>query len=169
MWLVFALMKGNRVEEARASCASMADTLRATRGTYILTDELFIHTLRMLAESNRILGRSDDELAVRHEIFDRTRDFYGQHEQTYKATVRLGQELLTQCNVRAARRLLCDDLIDSAADFLGKNHIVTIELIHLYWRSLWLEHFYGDEGYRDAFQRAVKGLLYVLADLPVRG
>ena len=31
------------------------------------------------------------------------------------------------------------------------------------WRTLWLEHFYGREGYRGDLRRAVKGLLHVLA------
>ena len=44
---------------------------------------------------------------------------------------------------------------------LGECQRLFIGLMHTYYLSLWLYHFYGHEGYRKDLRVAVKGLLHL--------
>ena len=42
---------------------------------------------------------------------------------------------------------------------------INFQLDNFYLRSVWLEHFYGDEGYREDLREAVHGLVHLLNQL----
>ena len=64
--------------------------------------------------------------------------------------------------------LLLNEVYLNAEEDLGEEHGLFIGLMHTYYLSLWLYHFYGHEGYRKDLRVAVKGLLHLAAILAPR-
>tara|TARA_B100000459_G_C8485601_1_gene160687 strand:+ start:95 stop:580 length:486 start_codon:yes stop_codon:yes gene_type:complete len=62
--------------------------------------------------------------------------------------------------VRTARRF-SEEIIVCADEHLD-GHDINFRLDLFYLRSVWLEHFYGDEGYREYLREAVLGLVQLL-------
>ena len=58
--------------------------------------------------------------------------------------------------------LLLNEVYLNAEEDLGEEHGLFIGLMHTYYLSLWLNHFYGTEKYRNYLRTAVDGLLYLL-------
>ena len=86
--------------------------------------------------------------------------YRGQHVKTYAAAYRYGVALIEQHYVRDAFVLLHQVSRNAEAD-LGECQRLFIGLMHTYYLSLWLYHFYGHEGYRKDLRVAVKGLLHL--------
>ena len=80
--------------------------------------------------------------------------------ESYEAALSLGDALLRHCHVRTARRF-SEEIIVCADEHLDGHHI-NFRLDLFYLRSVWLEHFYGDEGYREYLREAVLGLVQLL-------
>ena len=72
----------------------------------------------------------------------------------------IGAALLKHCHVRTARRF-SEEIIVCADEHLD-GHDINFRLDLFYLRSVWLEHFYGDEGYREYLREAVLGLVQLL-------
>jgi len=132
-------------------------------------DEYFIlDLLDGLRDCNSALGRREDELDNLREIYAKTKIAYrGQHVKTYAAAYRYGVALIEQHYVRDAFVLLHQVSRNAEAD-LGECQRLFIGLMHTYYLSLWLYHFYGHEGYRKDLRVAVKGLLHLAAILAPR-
>ena len=71
------------------------------------------------------------------------------------------QTIVEQHYVGAALGLLHQARLD-AEDDLGKEHGIVFRLMHSYYRSLWLYHFYGHKGYRKDLQGVLRGLLRLM-------
>ena len=90
-----------------------------------------------------------------------------QCSRCHAAAYRYGVALIEQHYVRDAFVLLHQVSRNAEAD-LGECQRLFIGLMHTYYLSLWLYHFYGHEGYRKDLRVAVKGLLHLAAILAPR-
>jgi len=122
----------------------------------------------------RRIARSNASTRAMASSYFRTRGrgsknpFFSTHKKQHAA--REQRELLLELHyVRDAMVLSCKICPDAEKE-LGRDSAIYMELSHNRFRSIWMIHFYGHQGYRKHLRTAVKGLIALsMRSVRVRG